>query len=170
MGQPLRLEDDTLRDGGVLVDAGQAELLDTTRAIEAYSDVVSYSASRTASANFRSHERDATAAETGSSSSTTNLYKRTVTYTVIGVTCLLAGNIIAAAIYATQPIRVANLAILIAFIGLLLFITFSGIAFLTIPCIGQANAKKILASYDQPIIDKDVSKRGRLLQHPWAPR
>lgn len=117
------------------------KLLDIIRVIEAYPDAVSYKVDCA-----KSHEMDPTLAETDSLPSKTKLYNRTVTYTVIGVTCLSVGVIIATAIYATQPIRVANLAILIAFIGLVLFINFSGIAFLTIARIDQANAKEILAS------------------------
>lgn len=123
------------RGGGVIGDVNYMDM-----------DGITYVVSHNASGNFRSHE---TVAEANSSPSTTNLYKRTVTYTVIGVACLTVGNVIAVAIYATQPIRVANLAILIAFVGLVLFINFSSIAYLTITSISQANAKEILASGDQ---------------------
>ena len=67
------------------------------------------------------------------------LYKRAVVYWGVGGALFVVFLFFATELYFLQSIRLANIAFSIAFIGLLLFVTLSGIAFLTIFDLGKAN-------------------------------
>lgn len=67
------------------------------------------------------------------------LYKRAVVYSGAGGALFVVFLSFATGLYSFQSIRLANVAFSIAFIGLLLFVTLSGIAFLTVFDLGKAN-------------------------------
>lgn len=73
---------------------------------------------------------------------TETLRKRALVYSGVGGALFVVFLSFAAGLYSFQSIRLANIAFSLAFIGLLLFVTLTGIAFVTVFDIGKANYKE----------------------------
>ena len=76
---------------------------------------------------------------------TETLHKRAIVYLGTGGVLFIVFLSLAAGLYSFQPIRVANIAFSLAFMGLLLFVTLAGIAFLTIFDTGEINYKEVFS-------------------------
>lgn len=129
--------------------------------IEGYSSVVDYNADRAAYANlgdWLSIDNDKREAEGEMKKEV--LYKRSMIYSVSGVASFGVLAIIAVSIYTFKPLRARNIALMFAFIGLITFVTFMSIAFLTVHDIGAVNSKAVASAIAQKgKITADVAKR-----------
>lgn len=74
---------------------------------------------------------------------TKTLHKRALVYSGVGSALFIVFLYFAAGIYSFQSIRLTNIAFSLAFIGLLLFVTLTGIAFLTVFDTGKASNKEV---------------------------
>lgn len=77
---------------------------------------------------------------------TETLHKRALVYSGVGGALFVIFLSFAAGLYSFQSIRLANIAFSLAFIGLLLFVTLTGIAFLTVFDMGKEVSQRIVVA------------------------
>lgn len=149
-GQPLRDEEDdtTAAANGELTSspASRMTLSAAVGHIEAYSKVTNYNAERASYADIVGQLAKNDKQEIEKDLDAKVLYKRSLLYAGIGSTLFALTNTIAAGIYLFLPLRTANISLTLAFVGLLAFVTFMSIAFLTLYDIGNVNSMAIKKS------------------------
>lgn len=149
-GQPIRVEeeDDATATSGSLMSSPSNRMTLSTAAsqIEAYSKLADYNADRAAYADIVGELAKNDKEEAEKDIETKILYKRSIMYAGIGSFMFVMISAIAAGLYLFFPLRVANISLSFAFVGLLVFVTFMSIAFLTVYDIGNVNSLTIKTS------------------------
>lgn len=95
-------------------------------------------------------------------SETETLHRRALMYSGVGGVLFVVFLFFAAGLYSLQSIRLANIAFSLAFVGLLLFVTLTGIAFLTIFDMGKANDKELSQRIEGGDTRRSLANRVRL--------
>lgn len=85
--------------------------------------------------NREEYQRERTETET--------LHKRALVYSGVGCALFVVFLSFAVGLYSFQSIRFANIALSLAFVGLLMFVTLTGIAFLTVFDIEKTNYEEV---------------------------
>lgn len=155
-GQPPKLEREM--DDEVVVTSNtfttpRDGLVRTANRVESYNKLAEFDAVRASYANM---------AET--------LHKRALVYSGVGGALFVVFISFAAGLYSFQSIRVANIALSLAFIGLLLFVTLTGIAFLTVFDMGKANDKEVSPRVVVPGEGKHGKRKTRENTKPRSPK
>lgn len=149
-GQPIRVEeDDVPRDSEGLMMTSPSSRMSISAAashIEAYSKLADYNADRAAYADIVGELAKNDKQEAEADIEAKILYKRSVLYAGIGSFMFVLTSAIAAGLYLFFPLRVANISLTLAFVGLLVFVAFMSISFLTVYDIGNVNSVAIETS------------------------